>query len=208
MPSAPELLYIPGNIWIIEVLLKSKTKHSAKSDCHIRITAEIKVNLKDIAHCHDPCREPEPHLRRIERIHNISHRIRDQQLLSKTTDKPLYPCRRVLNCDTPVRKLCFNVMVFDNRSCDQLWEERNIQHQLPHILLYRILVPVHVNAIGERLKCIKGDTNRKRDPWYRQLYTKQSSGCLHQQSAVFKHNKHSDIEQHCQGKDSFRPLLC
>ena len=35
MPSAPEFLNASGYIWIVKILLKSKTKHSAKAYRHI-----------------------------------------------------------------------------------------------------------------------------------------------------------------------------
>ena len=48
MPSSPELGNTFGNIGVIEVLNKVKTKHLTKTNGHIRITGEIKVDIEQV----------------------------------------------------------------------------------------------------------------------------------------------------------------
>ncbi|MOA31005.1 hypothetical protein D3C78_1521370 [compost metagenome] len=46
MPAAPKVSNALSRIWPIEVFVEPEAEHHAKSDCHIGITAEIKINLE------------------------------------------------------------------------------------------------------------------------------------------------------------------
>ena len=48
MPPPPEIRNAFGAIGIIEIGLEIEAQHFPKADGHIRITAEIKINLKGI----------------------------------------------------------------------------------------------------------------------------------------------------------------
>lgn len=54
VPSSPELGDTLRNIRIIKVLSKFKSKHLSQADCHIRITAEVKINLESIGNTSNP----------------------------------------------------------------------------------------------------------------------------------------------------------
>ena len=57
MPSAPELRNAPGAVGVVEILLELKTEHFPKAHRHIRISAEIKINLKGISRHSHPGRK-------------------------------------------------------------------------------------------------------------------------------------------------------
>src|SRR5690554_1503188 len=46
MPAAPELRHRPRYKGVVKVFQEGKAKHPAQSDGHIRIAAEVKVNLE------------------------------------------------------------------------------------------------------------------------------------------------------------------
>ena len=57
MPSAPKFRYSSGNVWVVKVFQEIKSEHFAKADCHIGITAEVKVNLQSVADNANPVGE-------------------------------------------------------------------------------------------------------------------------------------------------------
>ena len=54
MPAAPEFRDRLRNVGIVEVLQKIESQHLAKSDRHIGVSGEIKVDLEGIADGADP----------------------------------------------------------------------------------------------------------------------------------------------------------
>lgn len=57
MLASPKFLNISRNIRVIKILPESKTEHMPQSDRHITVTAEIKINLKQIGNRRRPCRQ-------------------------------------------------------------------------------------------------------------------------------------------------------
>lgn len=51
MLSAPEFLNAGRDVWIIKVFLEVKPETQAKSNGHVTVSAEIKINLNQIAYC-------------------------------------------------------------------------------------------------------------------------------------------------------------
>ena len=49
VPAPPEISDGAGNVRVIEVLKEIKAEHLAKTDCHIGIAAEVKIDLEGIA---------------------------------------------------------------------------------------------------------------------------------------------------------------
>ena len=89
MPSPPEFSDTLGNVRIVKVLFKIKSEHFPQSDRHIRITAEIKINLECIGKYPDPRRKDRQiscrHLRNF--FKNFSHSIGKDSFLGKSHDK-------------------------------------------------------------------------------------------------------------------------
>ena len=48
MPPPPEFCDGFGNVWVIEVLQELKAENGAKSDGHVRIPAEIEIQLQTV----------------------------------------------------------------------------------------------------------------------------------------------------------------
>ncbi|MNI99740.1 hypothetical protein D3C73_1589000 [compost metagenome] len=55
MPAAPKVGDALSRIWLIEVFVEPKAEHHAKSDRHIGIAAEIKINLERKGDNTEPC---------------------------------------------------------------------------------------------------------------------------------------------------------
>ncbi len=57
MPPAPELLDGSRDIRVIEALGKFKTEDFSKANGHVRISAEVKVDLEYVSNCTHPSAE-------------------------------------------------------------------------------------------------------------------------------------------------------
>ena len=122
MPSAPEFSNTFRYVRIIKIHTELKSKHLSKSHCHIRITTEIKINLKHIGKSTKPCTQ----YRHIalsksgyfRKYHTRS--IRKQYLFCKSTYKIHAPFSELVPWWFAVYKLLFNICILYDRSCDKL----------------------------------------------------------------------------------------
>lgn len=55
VPTSPEFGNATGSIRTVEIFRQSETHHSPNADCHIRISAEVEINLESICQDADPC---------------------------------------------------------------------------------------------------------------------------------------------------------
>src|SRR4051812_13650530 len=90
MPATPKVRNAFGTVWRIEVPRKFEAQNPSEPDSHVRIPAEIEVDLKCIS------QRAHPGVQRIRisgaknRISHVSTGIREQNLLRKTDDKNRY----------------------------------------------------------------------------------------------------------------------
>src|SRR5699024_10340797 len=128
MPSPPEFRDTLRYVWIIEILFKLKPKHLPQTHSHIRISAEIKINLERIRKNSNPCREHRQTAGR-HTGYAVKHRapwVGDDQLLSKADDNEHRPLPEPSDSDLSVPELGFNIHIADDRACDELWEHADI----------------------------------------------------------------------------------
>ena len=89
MPPTPEFRNAFGDIRIIKILWKTEPEHSPKPDSHIRIAAEIKINLKSIRQTAQPrCQNGNISQRHGGNLaEQPADQIRQQNLLCQTLDR-------------------------------------------------------------------------------------------------------------------------
>ncbi len=151
-----------ADIGVIEVFHKGKAEHLAEADRHIGIAGKVKVNLQRIADCTEP-REQKgqfPARQRKYIVRNHRKHIGQQDLFGKTDDKAVDARgkfgKRMLSC-TQQR---VDILIADNRPCNELRKHRNIECELGQIILRLDLTPIDVDHIAERLKGIERNADR------------------------------------------------
>src|SRR5690606_27029555 len=92
MPSLPERRDGSGSIGIAKVFRDREPKHLTETDCHVRVTREIKINLKQEREQSKPRRTPRKFSRRMSKdlIDKRSYPISNKHLLRESDDEPLY----------------------------------------------------------------------------------------------------------------------
>ncbi len=87
--------------------------------------------------------------------------ICDQDLLRQTSDEPPQSRRQVFHRNRSPLQLFANLVVADDRTCDELWEERDVKGNPRPSLLGRYLAPVYVEHVGKGLEGEEGDSDRQ-----------------------------------------------
>ena len=164
MPSAPEFRNASGNVRIIKVLQKFEPEHLAKSDCHIRIAAEVEVYLEGIRSAPKP-RAEYGHLPRIQGSNLRKYHangIGQQHLLCQPPDKEHGAVSEFAKGLLSGMQLLLNIRVSYDGACDQLWEHGHIQGKIHKILLRLHILAIYIYNIGKDLEGIERDPDRQR----------------------------------------------
>ena len=131
VPFSPEILDRHSAVRITEIFAEREAKQMPDADGHITVPAEIVIDLQRIADRAEPHQSPigEPAGKMVIEytVCNISYSIRDQDLFCKPGDKTAQSGARFLGRAAAVIDLIGNIVIFNDRSCDQLREERDIQ---------------------------------------------------------------------------------
>ena len=114
-----------GAIRGVKILQKLETEHPAEADRHIRVTAEVKIDLESISqHSH-------PRIQG-QRVGGVEHRIRhapqrvgQQGLFRKSQDEDADAGGKAFDRLVPRGELCRQGLVTDDRPRHQVWKQRH-----------------------------------------------------------------------------------
>ena len=187
MPSSPEIRDAFRRIRIIKVLHKLKSQHLSETDRHIRISAEVKINLHRIGKTSDPGSQHRS-LRcaqYCDRLIDTSHVVGDQNFFPKSLQKPHHTVAEFPDRHRPFHQLLFHVRIPHDRSRDQLREHRHICAECDRIVLCLYFSAVNVDHIGHRLECVKRDPDRQRKLCVRNVERQDRIQILDHKSVIF-----------------------
>ena len=201
VPSSPELRDAVGDVRIVEVFAELKTEHPSQADGHVRISAEVEINLQCIGADSDP----------VSHHGNIAVRQRtdggvqgaeivgQQDFFAQAENKSLCAFPEI----DPIRgadaELLLHISVLDNRTRNELREQGQVQGKAQKTLLRSHVLPVHVENIGQRLEGIKRDSDWQGQRRVMDVQSRQGVEGIHQESEVFKESQHQQV--HEQGKE-------
>ena len=126
MPPPPKILNRACNIRIIEVLINLKTKYFTQPYCHIRITAEIEIDLECIGEHAKPGISNRQINSRKSIIGYFPARICNQNFLPYAEHKERYPSCKLFPTVGACLKLIGNFRKADDGTGHQLWEHGNV----------------------------------------------------------------------------------
>ena len=201
MPSAPEFSHGQRQIGMGEVVRQGKAHQLSQAFCHQRITVKVKVNLQAEGDDSHPCQgsgnafeadgfylTPEP-----------PHLIGKQNLKSKSQSKLPQSFFKIWKIAGTAVKLLTDGIVGDNRTGNQLGEHGNIHSVINKGRLVGGILSVNVCQIGNRLKGIKADSNRKGQTadWEKEFQSKvcqQNIQIFCKKTGIFKQKQPEQIE--------------
>ena len=198
MPSAPEFLNTGRDVRIIEVFLEVEPKAQAQTDGHIAVSAEVEIDLHQIAHRGQPSRPAVQHraVGVVDQCYNIAADIGDQQLLAQAHNKPAQAFCQLLQRISAAMDLICHVLIADDRSCHQLWKQSNVQQYIPEMSALQAFIPVYIDHITQPLKGEERDTHWQNDGRHRDRHARQPVYCLYQKSQILENTQDSQINGH------------
>ena len=208
MPASPKLRDAARNVWIVEVFEIIKPEDFAKADCHVGISRKVKIYLEGKSQRAQPCRRGADFRNRHESdfVPNHIYLIGKQHLLAESDDEPAHALRNLIEIGLSADKHLSDIRIAHNRTCDKLRKQRHIGRKSDKITLRQDFPPVDIYDIGDRLKCVKRNSNRQGNV----QKAKPSAGdCVHrldEKIRVFEKSENRKVS--CDAQDQKRPGFC
>ena len=160
MPSPPEFGNAGGKIRIIKVFLEPEPEDTRQTDRHVRISAEIEVQLKaieDHTHPGGGCSHPAEtgHL-----SEGTAQGVGDQYLFKQTDQEKVHTLSQCVSAYVQILKLCFKVAVPHDRAGGDLRKEGYIQNKLQRRILCRRILSADIHQVRNDGKCIERNADR------------------------------------------------
>ena len=161
MPPPPEFRDGFGTIRRIEVLCEHESEHEAQADCHVRVSAEIEVNLERIRDCAVPGVET-AQVARVERgVSDLAAGIREQDLLRHAEHEERGAACEFLPGQRAFAELIGDVLEPDDWARHELREHRNVAGVVDEVGYNLCVSAVHVDHIAHALECVEADAERQ-----------------------------------------------
>ena len=140
MPASPELRDGHGDIRTVEVFQEMESEHCPQPDRHVRIAGKIIEKLEGICDGPAPCRRVADHSggRGKNLVGDVSQGVGDNDFLSQPQGKTPYPVNEMVQRFMALFDLLLNVVVFQDRSGNQLRKERDVKGKLENVFLISI----------------------------------------------------------------------
>ena len=195
MPSSPEIRNTFGNVRIIEVPDKFKAQHFTKTYSHVRVTAEVKVDLHGVGQSADPGSEYRTVPGSDSRNGVKSHAdvIGQKDFFAKAPEEPGYALPEFIEAEASFGKLCVNIRIPDDRASDQLRKHGHVSAEIYKILLYRNLSFVYIDNIGEGLEGIERNSYRKRQFPVGNIHRENGVEIVQQEAVIFEESQDPQV---------------
>ena len=204
MPAPPELRDTAGNVGIVEVLHEVHTEDLAKSDCHITVTGEIKVDVQHECHGIQPIKQHRLIIGCAEYIAELTQSVGNKDLLRKTQSKSPHTCRSLCHAMSAVFQLLFHVHIADNRTCDQLREHGSVSREGDGVLLCRRVTTVDIHRIAHDLEGVEADADGQRHLGNGKRHTSQRFKVFRKEAGILKPAKNRKKGRHRRGQKELR----
>ena len=201
VPAPPELGDAFGDIGIVEVGQEFKAQHPAKAGGHIGVTGEVEVDLEGKGdHA-----QPRTQNSELSGAHSLiglpqhAHIVGNQHLLGHTDHKDLHAGGELLGGGSALVDLIAQVLIFDNRTGDELGEQGNEGTEVDDAALGTGISAVHVDGVAHGLEGIEGDTDGQMDAQHRhegQAHGLQRTG---QEVPVLEEQQQSQVKDDGRG---------
>ena len=200
MPACPVLAERSRYVRIVEILGKAEAEHPAQPDGHVGVSGEIEIDLQCEANGAQPCsRGSEPDGWDGEYpVSDGGDVIGDDYLFGRSDDEAPDTISEIFEIDMAFHKLGRNLLVADDRACDQLGEHCHEAGEVHETARGCSFAPVDVDGVAHRLEGIETDSEGKNHSeercWHRQA---ERSSCgdeiVGEKVEVFEKSKQGQI---------------
>src|SRR5579871_4539081 len=178
MPASPEVPYADRAIRRIEVLRNVDPEQIAQPDGHIRVAAEIVVELKCEAERAQPGageRELPAGAKKI--VYQGRDAVGDHHFFDQPDDKDPDAARHVilLRARIQMLQIVFDLAKTHDRAGDKLGKQADIGQILEEIMSRADAPCSNIHDIGDGVKRVEADSDRKNDVQRRQRYVRRDT---------------------------------
>ncbi len=161
VPASPELGDARGKVRRAEVLGGLHTHQRAQTDCHVRVSREVEVDLDHVGGGTEPglrCRGPRQGK---GGIRQRRHGVRDEDLLAEAQREPQGPGGKALQGRPRRCQLRAKVAEPRDGSRGDLREKRKVNGQIQDTLGRARRAAIEVYEVAHRLERVKRDADRQ-----------------------------------------------
>ena len=145
----------------IEILREHESEHQAEADRHVRIAAEVEVDLERIRDRAVPGVET-AQIARVERgVRDLAARICQQDFLRHAEHEERCAAREFLPGQRAFAELVRHVLEPDDRACDELREHRNVAGIVDEVVHDLRVAAVDVDHVAHALERVEADAERQ-----------------------------------------------
>ena len=162
MPTPPEFRDGCGKIRIAEVFREAEPEHPSDADGHIRITAEIEINLHCISDYSDPGEEYRPFRHPLYGGVKKPQIIGEKNFFPQTDNEAADAFSHIFGGDLSFLQIGFDIGVFHDGAGYKLREHGDIHGEKNEVFLHFDFSPIDVDNIGKSLKGVERDPDGQR----------------------------------------------
>lgn len=142
-----------------EVFREFEAEHTAQTYCHIAVAREIKINLKRECGGIYPEKQNGFFIGLSECIAKAAESVGEQNLFAESRSESQQTVREFFNGMCSVVQIVVDIGIADNRPCNKLREQRNIERKADKVLLGGSVASVYIDVIAYRLEGIEAYTD-------------------------------------------------
>ena len=185
----------------VEVFGKNKAEHESKPNRHIRIGAEVEVDLKRISH------RPIPSINDIRRsiekgeVGDLATGISQKDFLGKSEREKCHPARKFLHGQRTAFDLIGQKREFQDRSGHEVGEHRDEARKISQARHRAGLAAIDIDGVTHGLERVEADPERKNYfkkriplPTFQSHRLGESVVTLNPEIEVFKKTEHHEVQ--------------
>ena len=171
VPALPEVRNANRAVRAVEVAREMEPEHKAKTNRHIRIGREVKVNLEHVGKRAPPAVDDARSIGRKNAVSDNAHLICKEDFFGKTKAEEQNTAHKVFERMRAGFKFFGYRIVTHNRARHKLREKCHVACECRKILDRRCRTAPHVNRVTHGLERVERNTHRQKDRHNRERFT-------------------------------------
>ena len=161
VPASPVFGDTARDVRVVEVFQKFEPEDGAEADGHVRVSAEVVVDLEGIADRSQPGGHAVQLIDRLGKhlVGDSSQRVGEKDLLGESHDEAFHAVGDLLKVHGSVLDLVGYVVVLDDRSSYQLREEGDVERKFIDVLLRCNFLSIDIHDVADGLEGVEGDAD-------------------------------------------------
>ena len=171
MPALPEVRNADRAIRAVEVAREMEPEHKAKTNRHIRIRREVKVNLEHVGKRAPPTIDDARSISRKNAVCDNAHLVCKEDFFGKAKAEKQDAAHKIFERMRAGFKFFGNRIVTHNRACHKLREKRHVACECRKVLDRRSRTAINVNRVTHGLERVERNAHRQKNRHNRERLT-------------------------------------